>query len=639
MSRFNRSYERLSRVYAKKIGVEVRFTGSSFATDGKRIVMPDLPDEINDKFKDPLLSGLVHECLHIEHSPFDQKPEIRKKFPNLYNNMEDIRILNFGRKQYPGMDNLQKNGLTFIREHFLEKMAEEYKDEHSFREKNPSLMLGACLQYRLSGIDDSFFPEEIRELADKVEYIPRNKRWKTGKSGERDAEEVTKKIVEKIKSLKEEKDKEEEKEENKEKTDEEETDEEETEKEEEENEEEDNLDKEDGEDEDEGGEEEEENEEEREEEEEGKSIEEIILEEENDGFEEDLMEEMKKAITVIISNYKKETDRHEPHPELFKIDCDIPIKKIKENKEIFESLYQFQIWRKNVQKTRKEEMDKASKSIEKQTHILKSKILPLLIAEKRSSFMYEQTEGTLDQARLFRIQNGDQKIYKKKVPGRKLNTAISILCDISGSMSNRSQGGLKKVDLLKATLRVLSDSLFALRIPFEIISFCTFGYSCSPIHNHIRNKIMQDMASSSYLEKYNRFVPILHLIIKEFDENYLSAKENIKYLTTLGDNVDCESLAFALERLAQRKENRRILFVLSDGKPASSGCDSDIVIKDIKERIIEAKKSKIEVIGVGIEDESVRHIYDQNCEVIRNASEMGYKLYQSLFNQFKNKNQ
>jgi len=674
------SYHRLAKMFSKQSGVELVIRGSGFKTDGNRIVIADIPEELNRKLKDPALAGLVHECLHVEHSKIYRKEDLIKvdknalvKFSGLHNNIEDIRMLALGKRQYDGMNSLQKTGLTYLREYIISSLKEKRID--------PGTLLGVCIQYMESDLDTSFLPKTFMEMAEKTKDIWSNYNWKPNKGGHGQSIEITNKIIERLEmeqeSLKEEKEK------GGEKSDSEETGEkngeddsegehadrdrnddkgdeggfdgdEDSDSEDEDDKEERNDEgggnssggdgdngeeieeetkgdgeeetKGDGEGEDDyGGEEDEGNNEENgqidEENKEGneknkidgenleKDLENLLedsSEKKNKKFgenslDEGVMKAMEKILEREIQNWQSDADNHIPHPKAVMYDVEERIR------DPWETMEEHDIAR------LESDFSEISSQVDEETKKLKARILPLLLAEKRTSFLFEQEEGVIDDAELYKLLKGDGKIYKQRVMGKKVNTAITILNDVSGSMDG------SKIRMLQPTLLVITDTLFSLKIPFEILTFTTTsfppgkGFSVS----HEEGKI------------YNRFEPLYHVIIKDFNQNHLTTRKYIPLIQSQKNNIDSESILWASRRLAERREPRKILFVLSDGQPAGYVTDYNLLDKDLKENVEKIEKSGIEVVGIGLITSAPKKFYPNFVEV-RNINQISIRVYEAL---------
>ena len=651
MSKYIGAYEALAKTFTNSSGVNLICKGSGFMTDGKTIIIPEIPDKLNKELRDPALSGILHESQHIVHSEFKKRnPKKHKTLlaaRGLWNNLEDIRIYELGKKTYRGYQSLQETGLNYIRDHILiPNMSGGPVDSI-----DNFTLLGACIHYRLSSVSDSFFPKEIRELADLVEDDVRNTVWLPTEKGQHQSEELTLEIIKKLK-LKAEEEEEKEKEEEEEK-----------EKEEEEDGnggggsgQGDDL-KDDWEDDCEDAEWEKENNKDPDSTSHGEGQidvssnkkrkkqpitgdihsgarhivqeleenEEEIEEENSDDLEDKgIMKLLEDAISKVVEAHNTDNDRHMPHPEIIPYDVE-------------ETIQEYAPARCNDKKRMKSELAAITESIDKQTKILKAKMLPLLLAEKKSSFLVDQDEGEIDGSRIYKIPDGGTSVYRKKVPGRKVDTAISILCDISGSMCG------SPIDMLKQTLVVISDALMALKIPFEILAFTTQSKPYDG-HGNIRNQKAFDVIKKIENERwngshntsiYNRFYPTRHVIIKSFNENYLNMREFIPAMDAEESNIDGEALEWSLKRLSLQRQQRKIQIILSDGRPACSYADDTLLEKDLREKAYKAEKAGIEVIGIGILTDYPKKFYPTAVH-IEKIEEMSSKIYEALLQKIKN---
>ncbi len=663
------SYERLARIYARKDGVRVIVKGSGFMTDTEGIiVIADIPEELNKTLKDPSLAGLIHECGHIVHTTVKRfkDHEMYDSHGGLLNNIEDIRLFHLGIKKYPGYKGLQDAGLTFIRDMGLIPGV-------AGKEKiSASTYLGACLQYIESEKDYSFFPEDIIQMAEEVRDIVSEVEWEPKERGQKQTEKVAEDIIKRLKEMKTNpsgkgkggKDKgdecddgndgngdsgkpeeggvsapvesgEEEGKSESGKAGESEP------KDAEGDEEDESSEGESGEGDIEGdgdssgassddetgtpgeampG--------------EGKPGAEPGVTEPEDNYDYDgefednldkaiegnptseagkeigsLMEKMQAMIDKILSQYKRENDMHTVHPDIIPFDkeCDMPDPLKKKNPNV-----------ENIMKS----LSKAEREVDSEVKKMKSRILPLLIAEKRDSFIREQTEGIIDDGNLYKLKKGNGRIYKTKVPGRKVDTAMIILNDLSGSMIG------EKVKMLRRTLLAVGDTLQSLKIPFEILAFNTNPLDSRYIPYDIQKKIKGSF-SRGYSKNYNRTSPLNHMIVKPFQKNYTTMRHLIPMLDAGNYNGDNESVWWAATRLLERREERKILMVLSDGMPNIEQGDDSLLEKDLKIKVREIGEMGIEIVGLGILTSAPKRFYPVAVE-IQSIESISVQVYSSL---------
>lgn len=214
--------------------------------------------------------------------------------------------------------------------------------------------------------------------------------------------------------------------------------------------------------------------------------------------------------------------------------------------------------------------------------------------------------GKLHGPSLFRISQGDPRVFRQKEEHVSKDTAVTLLIDNSGSM----HGSKMKLAMLSAY--ALSLTLDRVKITHEVLGFTT-GHRGS-VPQAVRDAIDYEFQSRKAYTVYDRTEPIVMPIYKDFDERLSPlVKKRIAYAMNaqngLAGNIDGESVEYAAMRLIRRKEKRKVMLVLSDGQPAGGRlCQPHLrsVIDDCE------KKYGIETIGIGIMDSSVKRFYPKN---------------------------
>ena len=108
----------------------------------------------------------------------------------------------------------------------------------------------------------------------------------------------------------------------------------------------------------------------------------------------------------------------------------------------------------------------------------------------------------------------------------------------------------------------------------------------------------------------------------------------------LKENIDGEAIMWAYNRLKKRKEERKILMVISDGAPVDDSTLSvnsgDYLEKHLKKvvKFIETKED-IEILAIGIGHDVSR--YYKKAIKITDVQELGDVMIGELSNLFKNK--
>lgn len=222
-------------------------------------------------------------------------------------------------------------------------------------------------------------------------------------------------------------------------------------------------------------------------------------------------------------------------------------------------------------------------------------------------------KGKLHAPSLYRVLQGDPCVFTQKQEHTSKDTAVTLLCDNSGSM------GGEKMKLCMISAFALSQVLDRVKIAHEVIGFTTGGWYNIP--ETLRDAIDREMAASKI--RWDRVEPIVMPIYKDFEERMSpQVKERFAYMMFaqpgLNGNIDGESLEYAAIRLLKRPEKRKVMLVLSDGQPAGSyksGPHLSYMVKHLEEDF------NIECIGIGIMDKSVKRFYPKNV-VINDVKEL-----------------
>lgn len=226
----------------------------------------------------------------------------------------------------------------------------------------------------------------------------------------------------------------------------------------------------------------------------------------------------------------------------------------------------------------------------------------------RSRMHYGTKSGKLHGNALHRIcipdapQDYVSRIFKRKENALNLDVSVSVLIDMSGSMSgSKYQHAALAVTLLNEALGTV------LRIPIEILGFTERSKEFSGDWDQFRTNMV---------------------VLKNFN----SPQPRAAITTALGkcahilrENTDGEAILFAHDRLTKQRTKRKVMFVLSDGYPAGGYVKGSI--ERFTERVIDSiqKRSPVELYGVGLMSDSVTELYKEHT-VIKNARELESKL-------------
>ena len=226
-------------------------------------------------------------------------------------------------------------------------------------------------------------------------------------------------------------------------------------------------------------------------------------------------------------------------------------------------------------------------------------------------------KGKLHAPSLYRVTQGDPRVFRQREEHVSKDTAVSLVVDNSGSMHGA------KMKLAMISSFALSNVLDRVKITHEVIGFTTGTGAHVPA---IVRQAIQDEGYSMWNRtgvRYDRVEPIVMPIYKDFEERMTPlVKQRMAYAMFaqkgLAGNIDGESIEYAAMRLMKRSEKRKVMLVLSDGEPAGGPlCQPHLrsVIKDCEE------KYKIETIGIGIMSSAVSRFYPRHV-VLRDLNEL-----------------
>ncbi|AMB48381.1 VWA domain-containing protein [Methylobacterium sp. AMS5] len=209
--------------------------------------------------------------------------------------------------------------------------------------------------------------------------------------------------------------------------------------------------------------------------------------------------------------------------------------------------------------------------------------------------------GKLHSSALHRVVAGDDRVFRRKHENKSKDTAVSLLCDNSGSMHGQ------KMKVAMTGAYALSSTLERVQIKHEVLGFTT----------KYDNKVMKEAQEEAKRVgvKYSRISPIYMPIYKGFDERMgpeiKTRFAGAPYQHFMNANADSESLEYALARLLKRPEKRKVLMVFSDGQPAADG-DMYQQIAHLHRVIETGTKMGVEIIGIGILSDAPKHFYPKH---------------------------
>ncbi|PIT68944.1 cobaltochelatase subunit CobT [Bartonella tribocorum] len=277
------------------------------------------------------------------------------------------------------------------------------------------------------------------------------------------------------------------------------------------------------------------------------------------------------------------------------------------------------------------ELDHLRRCLDKQiSHLqnivgrLANRLQRRLMAQQNRNWKFDLEEGYLDTARLPRliIDPMQPLSFKMESNTQFRDTVVSLLIDNSGSMRGRP------ISVAASCADILAQTLERCGVKVEILGFTTKTWKGGK-------------SREKWLEKHKPHHPgrlndLCHIIYKSADTPWRRARRNLGLMMQEGllkENIDGEALIWAHQRLLSRREQRRILMVISDGAPVDDSTlsvnASNYLEKHLRAVIQEIQThSPIELIAIGIGHDVTR--YYQRAVTIMNAEELADAITKQL---------
>ena len=206
----------------------------------------------------------------------------------------------------------------------------------------------------------------------------------------------------------------------------------------------------------------------------------------------------------------------------------------------------------------------------------------LFVSEKAPHWQQNLRSGKIDTKKLHRLTIGCQDICKRKTVGVYEDSAIYLVCDHSGSMDG-------KKDIAQPLLTALASDLDKLRLPFGAVGFTTSNNNGAEANEGVRT------------------TPCTLNLMKDFHEPYRRVRHRFVWPTFTDMTAELPAIKFAAYKLAERRESKKVLFIITDGGTSTGSMVLDSAMRDAtKEFIQRLLRAGVKVVGIGIYDESMK---------------------------------
>ncbi len=259
---------------------------------------------------------------------------------------------------------------------------------------------------------------------------------------------------------------------------------------------------------------------------------------------------------------------------------------------------------------------------------LANKLQRRLQAQQNRSWEFDREEGILDAGRLARVvANPTTPLsFKVEKDTEFRDTVVTLLIDNSGSMRGRP------ISIAAICADVLARTLERCAVKVEILGFTTRAWKGG-------------LSREKWLAQGREMQPgrlndLRHIVYKSADAPWRRTRENLGLMMKEGllkENIDGEALEWAHRRLLGRREQRKILMVISDGAPVDDSTLSvnpaNYLEKHLRDVIAMVEKRKaVELLAIGIGHDVTR--YYQRAVTITDVEQLAGAMTEQLASLF-----
>ncbi|MBI1418560.1 MAG: cobaltochelatase subunit CobT [Limimaricola sp.] len=237
---------------------------------------------------------------------------------------------------------------------------------------------------------------------------------------------------------------------------------------------------------------------------------------------------------------------------------------------------------------------------------LANKLQRRLQAQQNRSWEFDREEGILDAGRLARVvANPTTPLsFKVEKDTEFRDTCVTLLLDNSGSMRGRP------ISIAAICADVLARTLERCAVKVEILGFTTRAWK--------GGMSREKWLAEGRPQQPGRLNDLRHIIYKSGDAPWRRTRTNLGLMMKEGllkENIDGEALEWAHRRMLARREQRKILMVISDGAPVDDSTLSvnpaNYLEKHLRDVIAMVERRRaVELLAIGIGHDVTRY-YDR----------------------------
>ena len=259
------------------------------------------------------------------------------------------------------------------------------------------------------------------------------------------------------------------------------------------------------------------------------------------------------------------------------------------------------------------------------TAVMKRKLERALLTASEADYVSGQRAGRLDvRRRGVQIMQGAENIFRRKMEGKSVDTAVSIVVDASSSMDG------SRMKLASQVCVALAEALEKTSVDLEIIAFQS-GIGDGAEHSDaVRNAYHSAYESVKQMQRngiagaslFHRCEPVTIYELKAFEDNLRVCRDSLGAMPHLADGCtpDGDGMLGAAKRLLSNKKPKKIMLVLTDGGSGYSRITGNC--EDYAKMAINfCTKMGITVVGVGIQSDHGNGMY-KNWTVVNELADL-----------------
>ncbi|WP_043461263.1 cobaltochelatase CobT-related protein [Azohydromonas australica] len=202
--------------------------------------------------------------------------------------------------------------------------------------------------------------------------------------------------------------------------------------------------------------------------------------------------------------------------------------------------------------------------------------------------------GRVDGRRLAQLVSSpaQRRVFRLESPRPRVDAAVSLLIDCSGSMRRHVEAVALLADLLLRCLEQAGAST-------ELLGYTTGAWN--------GGRARADWLAAGRPPHPGRLNERCHLVFKDAAQSWRRSRLAVAALLKgdlFREGVDGEAVAWAAQRLRARPEGRRILVVVSDGCPMDSATqqanDARYLDHHLQQVVAQQERAGIALVGVGV---------------------------------------